>query len=293
MRIVNVLLASVAAIGLAFPACAKEDPAVDPDAAAQRAEEIIVVGKSYGQEVGKTVTPLQDVPNTITVIDRLQIEAQNLLSLEDALTAANGITVTGVGSEDPSFMSRGFAINNYLVDGVSTLAFNFPSVVPDLFFYERLEVLRGPAGLFSGSGNPAGSINLVRKRPLDGFRVQASAGYGSWNNFRGELDVSAPLGSGVGVRGGVKVQDQDQFFDTAHRFASPRSARCRSNSVPTRLSLSAGIMIATSRRSSRACPAMPAVRTAARAGCSMSIVRPISARTGIASARTPGPPMPI
>lgn len=218
MRIVNVLLASVAAIGLAFPACAKEDPAVDPDAAAQRADEIIVVGKSYGQEVGKTVTPLKDVPNTITVIDRLQIEAQNLLSLEDALTAANGITVTGVGSEDPSFMSRGFAINNYLVDGVSTLAFNFPSVVPDLFFYERLEVLRGPAGLFSGSGNPAGSINLVRKRPLDTFKLQASAGYGSWNNVRGELDVSAPLGGGVAVRAGAMVQDQDQFFDVGHRF---------------------------------------------------------------------------
>ncbi|MET3725978.1 TonB-dependent siderophore receptor [Sphingomonas trueperi] len=191
----------------------------DPDApASDRRDEIIVVGKSYGQEVGKTITPLKDIPNTITIIDRAQIEAQNLQNLEDAMSATNGITVTGVGSEDPSFMSRGFAINNYSVDGVSTLAFNFPSVVPDLFFYDRLEVLRGPAGLFSGSGNPAGSINLVRKRPLDTFKAQAVAGYGSYNNVRGELDVSAPLGRGIAVRGGAMVQDQDQFFDVAHRF---------------------------------------------------------------------------
>ena len=218
MRIVNLLLAS-AAVVVAVPAYAGNDPVpANAHAELQRADEIVVLGKSYGQEVGKTVTPLKDVPNTITVIDRAQIEAQNLLSLEDALTATNGITVTGVGSEDPSFMSRGFAINNYLVDGVSTLAFNFPSVVPHLFFYERLEVLRGPAGLFSGSGNPAGSINLVRKRPLDAFKLQASAGAGSWNNFRGELDVSAPLSSSIGVRGGVMVQDQDQFFDVGHRF---------------------------------------------------------------------------
>lgn len=211
------LLAGVAVAAMGIPAA--QAKAANDAAAEASGDEIIVLGKTYGNpDVGKTVTPLKDVPNTITVIDREQIELQNLLSLEDALTVTNGITVTGVGSEDPSYMSRGFAINNYLVDGVPTLAFNFPSVVPDLFFYERLEVLRGPAGLFSGSGNPAGSINLVRKRPLESFKAQASAGYGSFDNIRGELDVSAPLGAGIGIRGGVMVQDQDQFFDVAHRF---------------------------------------------------------------------------
>ncbi|MFC3215806.1 TonB-dependent siderophore receptor [Novosphingobium panipatense] len=160
---------------------------------APRSGDIVVLGKSYGVDVGKTVTPLKDIPNTITLIDREQIEAQNLFTLEDALTATPGITVTGVGSEDPSYMSRGFAISNYLVDGTPTLSFGFPAVVPDLFFYERLEVLRGPAGLFSGSGNPAGSINLVRKRPLDEFKAQVALGYGSYQNFRGEVDVSARL----------------------------------------------------------------------------------------------------
>src|SRR4051812_26010127 len=74
-----------------------------------REGDILVVGKSYGREVGKTVTPLKDTPNTVPVIDREQIEGQNLFTLEDALTATTGITVNGVGSEDPSFLSRGFA----------------------------------------------------------------------------------------------------------------------------------------------------------------------------------------
>lgn len=227
MRSTTIFLATAAAI-VAWPASAEvlsdaapgmeaANAAVVDAAADQPGEEIIVLGKSYGQAVGKTVTPLKDVPNTITVVDREQIEAQNLFTLEDALTATNGITVTGVGSEDPSFLSRGFAINNYLVDGVPTLSFGFPAVVPDLFFYDRLEVLRGPAGLFSGSGNPAGSINLVRKRPLDTARMQASLGYGSWNNFRAELDLSVPVTDRIGLRAGVMGQDQDQFFDIAHR----------------------------------------------------------------------------
>lgn len=211
----GVLLVSAAVVATWMPAARAAANDADPVASN---DEIVVLGKTYGNpEVGKTVTPLKDVPNTVTVIDREQIEAQNLFTLEDAVTATNGITVTGVGSEDPSFMSRGFTINNYLVDGVPTLSFNFPSVVPDLFFYDRLEVLRGPAGIFSGSGNPAGSINLVRKRPLDSFKVQASAGAGSWDNYRGEIDVSAPLADGVGMRAGAMIQDQDQFFDVAHR----------------------------------------------------------------------------
>ncbi|MDR6788546.1 outer membrane receptor for ferric coprogen and ferric-rhodotorulic acid [Sphingomonas sp. BE138] len=196
---------------------ASEVPAPADDAAAQRGDDVVVVGKSYGREVGKTVTPLKDTANTITLIDRDQIEAQNLFTLEDALTATNGITVTGIGSEDPSFISRGFAIDNYLIDGVPTRSFGFPGVVPDLFFYDRLEVLRGPAGLFTGSGNPAGSINLIRKRPLEATRVQATAGYGSFDNLRLEVDASTRLTDAVGVRAGAMAQDQDQFFDTAHR----------------------------------------------------------------------------
>lgn len=219
MRRIYGLLGGVAAVVMceALPAREGGTPVVKDDELQRSGQDIVVVGKSYGNEVGKTVTPLKDVPNTITVVDRAQIEAQNLFTLEDAITATPGITVTGVGSEDPSFMSRGFTINNYLVDGVATLAFGFPSVVPDLFFYDRLEVLRGPAGLFSGSGNPAGSINLVRKRPLDVLKIQASAGYGSYQNARGEIDISAPIASGIALRAGAMVQDQDQFFDIAHR----------------------------------------------------------------------------
>ncbi len=202
----------------ATPAWAEPVTPADGKEDAQRDDEILVVGKSYGQAVGKTVTPLKDVPNTITVIDQEQLQQRNLFTLEDALTVTNGVTITGIGSEDPSYLSRGFTINNYLVDGVPTFSFAFPAVVPDLFLYDRVEVLRGPAGLFSGAGNPAGSINLVRKRPLDTFAFNALAGYGSFQNFRGEVDVSTPLDDRSGLRLGAMAQDQDQFFDIAHRY---------------------------------------------------------------------------
>ena len=208
---------AVAMFVAAMPAHANSSADESAEDARDRDGAIIVIGKSYNQDVGKTVTPLKDVPNTITVVNRAQIEAQNLQTLEDALTATVGITVNGVGSEDPSYLSRGFAINNFLVDGTPTLAFQFPAVVPDLFFYERIEILRGPAGLFSGSGNPAGSINFIRKRPVDDLQVKAVLGAGSYSNLRGELDVSVPVGPSAGLRAGVMAQDQEQFFDYATR----------------------------------------------------------------------------
>ncbi|WP_288806566.1 TonB-dependent receptor [uncultured Novosphingobium sp.] len=220
------LFNSVSAVGAAafiiaatpaFADTSADAPAADAAQERNSDGDIVVLGKSYGLDIGKTVTPLKDIPNTVTLVDREQIEAQNLFTLEDALTATPGITVTGVGSEGASFMSRGFAISNYLVDGTPTFAYGGSAVIPDLFFFERLEVLRGPAGLFSGSGNPAGSINLVRKRPLDEFKAQASAGYGSYQNFRGEVDISTPITKGVAIRAGAMIHDQDQFYDIAHR----------------------------------------------------------------------------
>jgi outer membrane receptor for ferric coprogen and ferric-rhodotorulic acid len=218
LRITNLKLATVSAIAVAalYPAQGWAEEATAADGRSSESD-IVVLGKSYGAAVGKTVTPLKDIPNTVTLVDREQIEAQNLFTLEDALTATPGITVTGVGSEDPSYMSRGFAITNYLLDGTPTMSFAFPAVVPDLFFYDRLEVLRGPAGLFSGSGNPAGSINLVRKRPLEERSLHSSIGLGSYDDLRAEFDISQPLGSSAAVRFGAMTQDQDQFFDVAHR----------------------------------------------------------------------------
>ncbi|HUD28973.1 MAG TPA: TonB-dependent siderophore receptor [Novosphingobium sp.] len=191
------------------PAAAEAAPVEEP-------REIVVLGKGYGIEVGgKSVTPLKEVPNTVTVVDGVRIREQNLFTITDLATQTVGLTVTGGDSDLAQFMTRGFTIDNYLVDGVPNNGFT--GEIPDLFLYDRAEFLRGPAGLFSGSGSPAGSINLVRKRPLPELSVSALAAAGSWNNFRGELDVSAPVADGVGLRAGVAYQDRDQFYDVVHQ----------------------------------------------------------------------------
>lgn len=192
----------------AAAAVTAQDPAEAPD------PDIVVIGKGYGVEVGaKSVAPLKEVPNTVTLVDQQRIREQNLFSITDLAAQTVGLTVTGGDSDLAQFMTRGFTIDNYLVDGVPNNGFT--GEIPDLFLYDRVEILRGPAGLFSGSGSPAGSINLVRKRPLPEFALSALAAGGSWNNFRGEIDVSTPVSEGIGLRAGLAYQDRDQFYDVA------------------------------------------------------------------------------
>ena len=64
---------------------------------------------------------------------------------------------------------------------------------PDLNEYDHIEVLRGADALFAGAGNPGGTVNLVRKHPLDTDELMFSSSAGSWGNVREELDVTGPL----------------------------------------------------------------------------------------------------
>ncbi|MFM9503908.1 hypothetical protein RDS30_15200, partial [Listeria monocytogenes] len=65
------------------------------------------------------------------------------------------------------------------------------------------------AGLMTGTGNPSGTINLVRKRPTDAPQVSLTGSLGSWNNLRGEIDASGPLNAAGTLRGRAVVALQD------------------------------------------------------------------------------------
>jgi outer membrane receptor for ferric coprogen and ferric-rhodotorulic acid len=88
---------------------------------------------------------------------------------DDALNNAVGITVVRDNSLSSTFVSRGFTITTFHVDGGAALnSFGNTPIygTPDLGEYDHVEVLRGADALFGGLGNPGASVNIVRKRPL-------------------------------------------------------------------------------------------------------------------------------
>ncbi|MCB5189015.1 TonB-dependent receptor [Methylobacillus caricis] len=159
----------------------------------------------------KLALSLRHTPQSVSVITRQRMDDQNLTQLQEVLEQTVGISVVQsgyVGANWNTFQSRGFNINNYLVDGLP-LGSSFELMTNDMAFYDRIEVLRGSSGLMFGIGSPGGSINYIRKRPTKEFQATVTGQFGSWDNYRGMLDISTPLNADGSVRSRIVAVKQD------------------------------------------------------------------------------------
>ncbi|WP_150125998.1 TonB-dependent receptor [Brevundimonas sp. LM2] len=172
----------------------------------------------------KAPRSIQETPQSVSVITGERLEQQNINDFTTALQQAPGVSFAqGQTSLETSFYSRGFEITSIQIDGGAPLTTNFAQLGPgaayftqiDLSQYDHVEVLRGAAGLFNGYGDPSGSINLVRKKPLDREQLLLDTELGSWNHYRTMLDVTAPLALEGHLRGRAVFtwQDNEQFYD--------------------------------------------------------------------------------
>ncbi|WP_191623284.1 TonB-dependent siderophore receptor [Pandoraea fibrosis] len=158
---------------------------------------------SYGTTtttIGKIAQALKDIPNSVSVVTRARMDDQGMRSVSDALQYTTGVTAVNYGDGSYYFNARGYAVGVEF-DGVSILnGIQYQSQF-DLSMYDRVEVFRGPAGLLDGTGEPGGTVNLVRKRPGDAFALRSETGIGSWAHYRQMFDVTGPLNQSGTIRG--------------------------------------------------------------------------------------------
>ncbi|HBC07143.1 MAG TPA: TonB-dependent siderophore receptor [Rhodospirillaceae bacterium] len=143
----------------------------------------------------KTSVSVREVPQSVSVVTRQKIEDRNYTGLQDAMKETTGMTVGRFDSAGyfTEIYGRGFPADSFLLDGAQVEHDGNLAISFDAAIYDRFEVLRGPAGLFQGNGEPGSSINLVRKHAERNLHAKASATAGSWETYRGEADVNAPL----------------------------------------------------------------------------------------------------
>ncbi|GLX13162.1 hypothetical protein Pstr01_14010 [Pseudomonas straminea] len=167
----------------------------------------------------KLALSLRETPQTVSVMTRQRIDDQQLNTLSDVLKQAPGLSVQNIDSERVNIYSRGYSIDSYQLDGIPTTLVVQTSASPqsmiDTSIYDRVEIVRGATGLMTGAGDPSGSVNLIRKRPTSDFQGSVSAGAGSWETYRTQLDVSGPLTDDARLRGRTVVayQQGNSFID--------------------------------------------------------------------------------
>ncbi|MBL8265890.1 TonB-dependent siderophore receptor [Steroidobacter sp.] len=194
-----------------------EERTAATDKTVQEVETVIVKGTTIDDPIlsSRFGDTLRERPQSISMVTRERLDEQNLNSLDEALAQTTGITLTKESSTATQFFSRGFEIRNVQVDGGSPLSINAGGYDQqiDLAFYEQIEVLRGGDALFSGNGDPGGTIQLVRKRPTSKTQLSVEASAGRWNSYRGNLDLSGSMAMDGRVRGrAVYMRESTESF---------------------------------------------------------------------------------
>jgi outer membrane receptor for ferric coprogen and ferric-rhodotorulic acid len=159
---------------------------------------------------GKVPLPRKEIPQSVSVMTRAQINDMQLNNVQDAMFWTPGVAAIPNSVTQGQPASRGYTLD-VANDGIPT----YNSLVYqqfDLAVYDRLEVLKGPAGLLTGSGSPGGILNVVKKRPGDEFKVRGEFNAGSWDNYRGMIDVTGPINEERTLRYRALVLHQDKRF---------------------------------------------------------------------------------
>ncbi|MFT3691359.1 TonB-dependent siderophore receptor [Paenirhodobacter sp.] len=200
-------------------------------ARAQEAEpqmlDTITIGASYETEgtgsyttgqisVGdKDTRAPREVPQSATVLTRERLEDGNFTSLDTAMRKTPGIVVMTNDDGRSSLYSRGFEFDSLYLNGLPTPLSSIYGTQADMATVDHVEILRGPSGLFTGSGEPAGAINMRLKQAQAEPAFRFSGEAGSWNNRRVEADVTGKLNDSGTLRGRFVAAygDKDSWVD--------------------------------------------------------------------------------
>lgn len=141
----------------------------------------------------RTDTAIHETPQSISVVPAQVVEDIGATRLEDALDYAGGVergnNFGGQGLTE--FLVRGFSTQEFYRNGFAVNR-GYPNM-PDASTLERIEVLRGPASMLYGRGDPGGTFNIVSKQPQAERRTVLGSQVNTDGLRRGTLDTTVAL----------------------------------------------------------------------------------------------------
>ena len=194
------------------------------EAADVQMQELEVVGREatgyaggYSFVATKTATPVQNVPQSISVVTKEVIDDQQIYHLDEVFKNVSGVN-TFSGYND--YTARGFRSSEArLLNGLKA-GFSFWNN-PILPHIERMEVIKGPASALFANTNPGGTINMVTKKPLPTSRRSLDVTLGSYDTYRATADFTGPLTADKSVLYRVNVGYENT--ETFRRLQSSES----------------------------------------------------------------------
>jgi catecholate siderophore receptor len=155
---------------------------------------IVTITDSYGissiSSATKSLTPLRDIPQSISVVTKEQIRDQAMASVADVVAYVPGITShQGENNRDQLVIRGNNTSADFFLNGVR----DDVQYYRDLYNVERVEALKGPNSMLFGRGGGGGVINRVSKEA--GFSALREVTFhgGSFGAKRFTADFDQPI----------------------------------------------------------------------------------------------------
>jgi iron complex outermembrane recepter protein len=173
----------------------------------------------------KTNTPLREIPQSVSVVTRDQIEDRGAQTLNDTIGYSAGVAPSpfGLDTRFDQFMIRGFDQNTTGVyrDGLRLPTVSFTGFRIEPYGVDHIDIMRGPTSTLYGLNNPGGLVNVVSKMPTEAAFGEIWAALGTDNYKATGFDIGGPVANGkvlYRVTGMVSDADTQVDFVENDRF---------------------------------------------------------------------------
>ena len=158
----------------------------------------------------KTLTSLRDIPQSLSVVGRRQLNDQMLTTIGDVVRYQPGITAhQGENNRDQIIIRGQSSSADFFVNGVR----DDVQYLRDTYNLESVEVIRGPNALVFGRGGGGGVLNRVTKEASFAPSREITVQGGSFGDFRAAADINQPINDKFAFRVNGLAERSNSFRD--------------------------------------------------------------------------------
>jgi iron complex outermembrane receptor protein len=208
-----ILAATASTLALAAPACAADEPSPDIVVTGQRDPLKLDQQSDTGSRLGLT---LRETPAAIETLTQADLQVQGLRTAREAFNSVVGAIAGNVPGNPAVVTLRGFSGSavSILQDGVRVSTSTVVQRDTNIWHFETIEVIKGPASVLYGEGALAGVINKVTRKPtLDGDHMDGLLSFGSFDTLEAAGGINLTLSDTVAVRADASYLHSDSLYD--------------------------------------------------------------------------------